>query len=64
MPVYLLSYAVIRFVLEYFRYDAERGVYFGLSTSQWISIVLFLGAVGFLLFQKLGGREVPETISE
>lgn len=40
--VYAYSYAVIRFILEYFRYDSIRGVYFGLSTSQIISILIVL----------------------
>ncbi len=52
VPVYLISYAVIRFVLEYFRYDTVRGIFFGLSTSQWISIVLVLGTVAFLLVRR------------
>jgi phosphatidylglycerol---prolipoprotein diacylglyceryl transferase len=30
-------YAVLRFALEFIR-DDERGIYFGLSTSQWLSI--------------------------
>ncbi|MGN1456379.1 MAG: prolipoprotein diacylglyceryl transferase, partial [Acutalibacteraceae bacterium] len=30
--VYLLLYSVVRFVLEFFRGDAVRGVYFGIST--------------------------------
>ena len=46
--VYLLGYAVIRFVLEYFRYDAERGGFWGLSTSQWISLILVPVAICFL----------------
>ena len=37
---YLLSYAVIRFTLEFFRGDAERGFFLGISTSQFISILL------------------------
>lgn len=40
LGTYILCYAVIRFVLEYFRYDSMRGFLFGLSTSQWISILL------------------------
>ncbi len=46
VAVYAMSYSVIRFVLEFFRGDAERGVFFGISTSQIISIGLFVfGAV-------------------
>lgn len=40
--LYLLTYPVCRFILEFFRGDAYRGIFYGLSTSQWISIVLFL----------------------
>lgn len=52
VPVYLISYAVIRFVLEYFRDDAERGIFFGLSTSQWISLALVLGTLLFLFVRR------------
>ncbi|MCI9273020.1 MAG: prolipoprotein diacylglyceryl transferase [Clostridiales bacterium] len=44
---YLISYAAIRFVLEFFRYDYVRGFLFGISTSQWISILLL--PLGLLL---------------
>jgi phosphatidylglycerol:prolipoprotein diacylglycerol transferase len=45
LGVYLLAYAVLRFVLEFFRGDTARGTVFGgaLSTSQFIAIlVVFL----------------------
>lgn len=45
--IYLASYAVIRFVLEFFRYDYVRGFVLGISTSQWISILLL--PIGVLL---------------
>lgn len=41
--VYIATYAVIRFVLEFFRGDAGRGGFLFLSTSQIISIVLLAG---------------------
>jgi len=46
--LYLLFYAVLRFTLEIFRGDVDRGVYFGglISTSQIIAIGMF----GFSLF--------------
>lgn len=48
---YLTGYACIRFALEFFRYDAVRGMLLGLSTSQWISLLLLpLGL--FLLLRK------------
>ncbi len=44
LQLYLVTYATLRFILEYFRGDAaERGIYGPFSTSQWISIGLVLG---------------------
>lgn len=40
LPVYLITYACFRFVAEFFRGDEIRGIFFGLSTSQWISIAI------------------------
>ena len=37
---YLGIYAVVRFLLEFTRGDSIRGIYFGLSSSQWISLGL------------------------
>ncbi len=39
LQIYLVSYAIMRFSLEFLRGDALRGVYFGISTSQIISII-------------------------
>ncbi|MBQ9544421.1 MAG: prolipoprotein diacylglyceryl transferase, partial [Clostridia bacterium] len=50
--VYLASYSVIRFVLEFFRGDLIRGIYFGLSTSQWISIIIFSYCLIFWIIKK------------
>lgn len=38
--LYIFEYAVFRFFIEYFRGDFVRGIYFNISTSQWISILL------------------------
>ena len=47
--VYLGLYATFRFFLEMLRGDAVRGVWFHLSTSQIISVLLLIiAAVGFL----------------
>ena len=40
--IYLYSYNIIRFILEFFRGDTERGLWLGLSTSQIISIALVI----------------------
>lgn len=47
---YLLGYSVIRFTLEYFRYDSVRGKLWIFTTSQWISIALFLIGLGYIYF--------------
>lgn len=40
MEMYVLLYAPTRFLLEFFRGDTQRGIWWGLSTSQWISLLL------------------------
>lgn len=47
--VYMLIYPPVRFVLEFFRGDEYRGIYLGLSTSQWISIALVIFSVLMLI---------------
>lgn len=47
IALYLVLYSIVRFALEFFRGDDIRGIML-LSTSQWISIVLFV--VGIILF--------------
>ena len=42
-------YAPARFLLEFLRGDAYRGIFLGLSTSQWISLFLFPAALYALL---------------
>jgi len=39
---YLIAYAIIRFILEFFRGDVLRGIYFGVSTSQIISVLILM----------------------
>ena len=45
---YFVGYGIIRFVLEFFRYDDIRGFVSVLSVSQWISLGLI--AVGLVVF--------------
>lgn len=42
LRLYVFLYAPARFFLEFLRGDAIRGVYLGLSTSQWLSLLLFI----------------------
>lgn len=48
LGLYLMIYSVERFVFEFFRGDLIRGMAAGVSTSQWISLVLL--PVGIWLF--------------
>ena len=52
VETYLILYAILRFCLENLRYDAERGYYAGLSTSQWISIGFLVAAMVSVVWQK------------
>jgi phosphatidylglycerol:prolipoprotein diacylglycerol transferase len=42
-------YGVVRFTMEFFRGDDIRGIYFALSTSQWISIILSFISLSVIL---------------
>ena len=55
--LYMLLYAISRFIIEFFRGD-ERGTVFMFSTSQFISILLAPLAIGMLVY--LARREAPE----
>ncbi len=52
LSMYLLGYGTIRFILEFFRYDAIRGFYGVFSTSQWVSLVLIGLGVYFVRFYR------------
>ena len=49
---YLVSYSVIRFLLEFFRGDEIRGSAAGLSVSQWISIFVFIAGAALIIYKK------------
>lgn len=49
---YLFTYAVERFMLEFLRGDAIRGIALGLSISQWLSLGILIFCICFLINQK------------
>ncbi len=51
--VYLIAYAVIRTVIEFFRGDRARGLLFGVSTSQIISVLIIVAVVAVMVYTKL-----------
>lgn len=53
LALYLLLYAVVRFGLEFLRGDEIRGIAAGLSSSQWISVMLMgISMILFLIEQS------------
>lgn len=48
--IYMMSYSLFRFIIEFFRGDSLRGVWCGLSTSQYISLGIFL--IGIIILIK------------
>lgn len=57
LNVYLYAYPVFRFLIEFLRGDAYRGIWYGLSTSQWLSLLLIVCNTVFLLASR---RKKPE----
>lgn len=54
MPIYLISYGIWRFLIEFIRGD-DRGAFFLLlSPSQWFSILAILGAIVLFILIKRG----------
>lgn len=54
---YLVLYSIFRFIIEFFRGDEARGIWvFGLSTSQMISIIVFVIVFIVVLKNKKTGR--------
>jgi phosphatidylglycerol---prolipoprotein diacylglyceryl transferase len=48
---YLILYSIARFTIEFWRAD-WRGYVFGLSTSQFISVILFVVGVGLTIYHR------------
>ena len=67
MSLYLVSYGVWRFIIEYFRADYRGGFVPGLSPSQfWSIIMIILGVVIFFLYKKFDPKfnKEPEQIEK
>ncbi len=59
---YLVFYSVGRFILEFFRGDLERGSIAGISTSQFISIFLFILGAAIILITGLRSKKITDKI--
>ena len=49
---YLVTYAILRFLDEFLQGDEIRGIWFGLSTAQWISIAI----IGYYIIKIITRR--------
>ncbi len=59
---YCINYSVIRFVLEYFRGDSERGVFGIFSTSQWICIgIIVISVCALVITVKKKDKHIMKT---
>jgi phosphatidylglycerol:prolipoprotein diacylglycerol transferase len=64
---YLALYSVLRFVLEFWRGDAERGVFFNgaISTSQIICLFTFAAGLGIMFWRRNRGIDpIPAAESD
>lgn len=52
LKIQLLSYAIFRFILEFYRGDDVRGFWFGVSTSQWISVLIVIYYIVNLIISR------------
>jgi phosphatidylglycerol:prolipoprotein diacylglycerol transferase len=59
-PIYLVVYAIGRFIIEFFRGEANRGVFL-LSTSQWISVLIVSSIL--LIFLSKSNKKFRGTYS-
>ena len=59
---YMLLYAISRYIIEFYRGD-PRGEMFGMSTSQFISLVLAPLSIFMLVWLSRRGPETPQALS-
>ena len=64
ITTYLVGYASIRFICEFFRDDPERGIWGILSTSQIISIIIFLAVAFRFTGIRSGKRNRKQTLPD
>ena len=57
MPIYLISYGVFRFLIEFIRGDERGGTILSMSPAQFISIAVVM--IGIILIFKI--KETKEV---
>ena len=61
MRIYLICYGVFRFIIEFTRGDTVRGFFFGMSTSQLISLFVLIGCIASFFIKK---KQAPAIEAE
>ena len=65
LAIYLCSYAICRFILEFFRGDTIRGIWgTGLSTAQSISVIILLYYMGRVVASGFQKRKTGKVVEE
>lgn len=59
LGIYLITYSIVRFSLEFLRGDVERGFFLNVSTSQWISLLLLPIGI-YLIVRKQREPKISE----
>ena len=57
-PVYLFSYSVWRFTIEFFRGDHRGQLIGNISPSQFWSIILFALGIGYVIYLIIDDKRV------
>lgn len=52
LSLYLVMYSAVRFFVEFLRGDLIRGLHYGLSTSQWISLAIMVICLSITIWHK------------
>ena len=64
MAIYLVSYGIWRFIIEFFRGD-ERGSFIGsLSPSQFWSIIMVVGGIAFFFIYRYFDKKIEQKEKE
>lgn len=60
--LFILLYSILRGINEIFRGDSERGIYWMLSTSQWIGIFTAVVAIVMLIKLRLSPDQIHKRL--
>ena len=57
LKIYLICYALFRFIIEFTRGDSIRGVFWGISTSQIVSLIILI----YFVLKHLANKQLSPT---